>query len=197
MEAVSVYLSFSAAAWWLGQQAFLYEQGGFARLAIPTMVTAAGLLMCNAYADPTRPYGSKPALQSAVSLAVAFLGQAVLFDTFSRFAIPFGILVYGSCTGFVLVSTLRLLFPPIQSGQGKVVPLGSPNLLPQNARLLLLLQRVSHVRPPRGLKAATVAASVLAVVFASTMWPGIEELLSPRHLLIVCLALLMIHQMKS
>jgi hypothetical protein len=122
MEAVSVYMSFSAAAWRLGQHAFLYGQGGFARLSIPAVVTVAALLMCNAYADPSKPYWSKPVLQSAGSLSVAFLGQAFLFDSCSRLTIPFGIMISGACTAFVLVSTLRSLFPPIPGSRGKVVP---------------------------------------------------------------------------
>ena len=40
MEILAVYMSFSAAAWCLGQRTFLYDHSGFARLAIPTTVTA-------------------------------------------------------------------------------------------------------------------------------------------------------------
>ncbi|HEY3939474.1 MAG TPA: hypothetical protein VGL97_18730 [Bryobacteraceae bacterium] len=114
METVVVYASFSAAAWYLGEKAFLYEHSGFARLAIPVTLTAIGLLAANAYADPRKPRSLfKPLRQIGGSLAVAFLGQAILFDTRPDFAVPFGVMLWGSCTSLVLVSTLRMLFPPI------------------------------------------------------------------------------------
>jgi hypothetical protein len=114
MEIVVVYASFSAAAWYLGEKAFLYERSGFARLAIPVTLTAIGLLVSNAYADPRKQRSLfKPIRQIAGSLAVGFLGQAILFDARPDFAVPFGIMLWGSCTSLVLVSTLRMLFPPI------------------------------------------------------------------------------------
>lgn len=114
METFAVYLSFLAAAWWLGEKAFLYDHAGFVRLAIPTAVTAIILLLCNAYADPAKKLSLiQPVLQSAGAIAVAFLGQAVFFDTRASLAIPFGIMLGASYTSVVLVSTLRIIFPPI------------------------------------------------------------------------------------
>src|SRR5438132_7461035 len=36
MEVLTVYLSFTTAAWYFGQQDFLYNHAGFARLLAPT-----------------------------------------------------------------------------------------------------------------------------------------------------------------
>ena len=115
MEIMALYASFLAAAWWLGQRGFLYDHG-FALLAMPTLVAAVGLLISNAYADPNKRSSKKPILQSAGSIALALLGQGVLFETRPSWTVPFEILLYGSLIGFVLVSTLRMLFPPTYFG---------------------------------------------------------------------------------
>jgi hypothetical protein len=113
MEVFALYLSFAAVAWFLGEKAFLYGYFGFARLAIPIIIAAIGLLICNAYADPQRELFIKPILQASGSISVAFLGQATLFDTGLTY-IPLGIMVYGSLVGVMIVSTLRMLFSPLQ-----------------------------------------------------------------------------------
>ncbi|HEX4164107.1 MAG TPA: hypothetical protein VHZ55_01415 [Bryobacteraceae bacterium] len=123
MEAVSLYLSFSVAAWYLGQRAFLYAQFGFARLTIPTGVAVTGLLFCSAWSDPQRRSFIKPILQAAGSIAFALLGQAVIFDTSSYLAVPLQILLCGSVLAFLLISTLRVLFQPSGIGPAKVLPI--------------------------------------------------------------------------
>jgi len=115
MEALTVYVSFTAAAWYLGQPGFLYEHAGSVRLVAPTILAGVALLLCNAYSDPERKSFSKPILQTAGSLALAFFGQAVVFDTQQSLAVPFPIMLYGSVLAFFLVSSLRMLFPPVQS----------------------------------------------------------------------------------
>src|SRR5579863_8287953 len=64
MEALTIYLSFACGAWFLGEQGFLYRNGGFVRLIVPTTVAVVALLFCNAYSDPERRSFSKPILQS-------------------------------------------------------------------------------------------------------------------------------------
>ncbi len=111
MEAFALYLSFSTVAWYLGQRTFLYDHAGFARVAVPTVITVIGLLLCNAYSDPSRVSFVKAMLHSAGSISFGFLGQSLLFDTWPSLAVPFPIMLYGSIIGFALVCPLRVLFP--------------------------------------------------------------------------------------
>jgi hypothetical protein len=113
METLTVYLSFAAAGWYLGEQYFLYHHAGFVRLAVPTSVAVVSLLFCNAYSSPEGKSFLTPILQSTGSLSLAFLGQAVVFDMFPSYAVPFSTLLYGSLLSVLLVSPLRVLFPPV------------------------------------------------------------------------------------
>jgi hypothetical protein len=114
MEALTIYLSFTTVAWYLGEQNFLYHHDGFVLLALPASVAVIALLFCNAYSDLEKRSFSKAVLQSVGSLGLAFLGQAVIFDTHASFAIPFRIMLYGSVLSCSLISPLRILFPPTQ-----------------------------------------------------------------------------------
>lgn len=157
MESFAVYLSFSAAEYWLGQRSFLYDQAGFVRLAIPTLIAVIGLLMCNAYADPEKqPSIITPILESAGSLAFSFLGQAVIFDTRPGLAVPFSITLCGSLIGLVSVSTLRLLFRPLLNRQSKTVFLSQrfqpPNLILEKAVVHRTIRRLSDTQPHSKLK---------------------------------------------
>jgi hypothetical protein len=114
MEALTVYLSFTAAAWYQGEQNFLYHYRGFLRLALPTSVVITALLFCNAYSDLDKRSIGRAILQSAGSLALAALGQALLFHADPGFAVPFRIMLYGSVLSCLLISPLRILFPPTQ-----------------------------------------------------------------------------------
>ncbi len=72
MEAFTIYLSFAAMAWYLGEKGFLYGQAGFARLFIPTLVAVLTLLFCNVYSDLDRKAFWKPVLQATGSMSLAF-----------------------------------------------------------------------------------------------------------------------------
>jgi hypothetical protein len=203
METVVVYLSFSAAALWLGQEAFLYDHAGFARLAIPTTVSAIGLLMCNAYADPEKQsFFVKPILQSAGSISLAFFGQAVIFDTRPSFVVPFGIMLYGSCTSLVLASTLRILFPPILSNRSKRALLHEPHLsqrpgiIASRATFEEIRQRISEVPFPLRFKTAATCAAVLVVaaLLALSIRGGVFK---PQFAVFAIVALLAIYQIRT
>lgn len=112
IEAFTVYLSFATSAWYLGQKNFLYEHAGLARLAAPTIVAALALLISNAYSDPERRSFSKPILQSGASICLAFLGQAIVFDTQPSLAVPFPVMLYGSLSSLLLIAALRMLPRP-------------------------------------------------------------------------------------
>jgi hypothetical protein len=156
METLTVYLSFAAAGWYLSEQSFLYDHAGFVRLAIPTSVAVVSLLFCNAYSSPERKSFITPILQSTGSLSLAFLGQAVVFDTLPNFAVPFSTLLYGSLLSVLLVSPLRILFPPVHRLEKFAHP-------PQNQPLnpVSKLQRIPKFNLALIVVAALVAAALL------------------------------------
>ena len=108
MEIFALYASFVAAALCLGQKDFLYEHAGFGHVAIPTTIATIGLLFSNAYSRRSRPL-----IASTSSLALAFFGQAAIFNSYPASAVPFNVMSVGSCMSILFVSTLRMLFPPI------------------------------------------------------------------------------------
>lgn len=112
MQTLALYISFVAAAWYSGESSF-YQEAGLIRLAIPTTVSIATLLLCAAYANPARQNFWRPVLQAATSIAIGLLGQALVFDTVPLLAVPLPVLLEGGCIAVVLVSTLQMLFPPI------------------------------------------------------------------------------------
>jgi hypothetical protein len=114
MEALTIYVCLATAAWYLGEQSFLYSDAGFVRLVLPTSVAVIALLFCNAYSDLNRRSLNTAILQSAGSLSLATLGQALIFDAHADLAVPFRILLYGSFFSCLLISPLRILFPPTQ-----------------------------------------------------------------------------------
>ncbi len=171
MEALTIYLSLTTAAWYLGERAFLYHHGGFIRLALPTTVAVIALLFCNAYSDLAKPSLHKAVLQSAGSLALAFLGQAFLFDTHPGLAVPFPVMLYGSLLGCALIAPLRILFPPtlrrpkfVISNQPRPIRLRPlhPNLPSQHLR--------DRVNLRTGRKLSLILAMVAALLAAALLF---------------------------
>ena len=111
MEAFSLYVSFAIAAWWLGSDSFLYEDG-FARIAIPTAVTLLALVIEDAY----RPEGKRsplaPIADAMLAIGFALLSQFALDKLSPELAVPKPILIVGATMGAFLVATVRMLFPP-------------------------------------------------------------------------------------
>jgi hypothetical protein len=103
MEAITIYMSFAMAAWYLG------ERAGFIRLTIPAGVTVVCLLFCNAYSSAERKRPLTPVLQSAGSLSVALLSQSAFFN--NHWPVPPSVLLYGSALALLLLSPLRTFFP--------------------------------------------------------------------------------------
>jgi hypothetical protein len=201
MEAFAVYSSFAAAAWYLGNMAFLYGHAGFARLAIPTAIAVTCLLLSNAYADPEKRSPMTPMLQSLVSVSGAFLGQAAIFDTRPGLAVPFGIMLWGSCVSLVLVSSLRMLFPPLP-GQPKFVAVDlRRSEPPRPAAKESVLQNVRQrsIGKPRSSQGLTILiASVAAVLVADVLIFPRTPAAAFRHLVIAfALAVAVIYQIRT
>lgn len=112
MEAFALYLSFLGVAWKLDGASFLYEQWGYLRLAIPAAVALLTLKLEDAYAVPERRSPLTPILQATFGFSMVCLCEAGLMAVDPRWALPLRIMIYGGAIAIVLVSTLRMLFPP-------------------------------------------------------------------------------------
>lgn len=183
MQALALYASFVAAAWYFGESEFLYQRAGLIRLAIPTAVSIATLLLSNAYANPERQAPWRPALRAAISITVGLLGQALIFDTWSSLAIPLPALLEGGCIAIVMVSTLQMLFPPL----GHHVRFIPREITPKSPRMELLPAKIflqrrrsaisSHgVELPAWKTWATIAALlIVALVILAFGFVDVEE----------------------
>ena len=112
METFGLYASFLAAAWKLDQMPFLLEQRGLLRLAIPTAATLVALILEDAYASPGKRSPLMPILEAALGVGFAFLSQTALLVLNQEWAVPLWIMICGGGMSVLLVSTLRMLFPP-------------------------------------------------------------------------------------
>ena len=111
-EALALYLSFLAAAWALAGTAFLHEPRGLLRLAIPAAVALGVLVLADAYVDPRKRPAPMPLLEATMGLGVAAISQAALWAADPSLVLPRWILITGGGFSVLLVSTLRMLFPP-------------------------------------------------------------------------------------
>ncbi|HUA82894.1 MAG TPA: hypothetical protein VMB85_03480 [Bryobacteraceae bacterium] len=102
MQALSLLASFVLAAAWLDGP-LLAEQWGFARIEIPVAVVLATLVLADAYADPKKRPLLRPMLAPVLGMALAFL----------RPALPWPVMLWGGMLGTGLITTLRLLIPPL------------------------------------------------------------------------------------
>lgn len=108
MQAASMYTAFVMAARCV-DVTLLSAKGGFARLAIPPIVVLAVMSVADAYSDPKRRWPLKPLFAPTVGFAVAYIEQSM----YRQWSLPMSVFAWGSGTGLLLVSTLRLTFPTI------------------------------------------------------------------------------------
>lgn len=124
MHAFALYLSFVGAAWF-ADRALLSEESGMARLAMPAAAALLGLLLADAYARP----GKNPWLQGPVIAS----GCALL-----TFALPGSVLVAGAVMALVMMSAIRLLFPPVTAQRFAYwTKLDAPAAMSRRERLFL------------------------------------------------------------
>jgi hypothetical protein len=107
-EALSMYTAFVTAAWWL-DSTLLSDERGFVRLAIPPAIILAATILADAYSNPKRHWPLRPLFAPILGVALVYAAQSVL----SPWALPAAVLAWGSGVGALLVSSLRLIFPPI------------------------------------------------------------------------------------
>jgi len=126
MEAFVLYGSFVTVANAGGK--LLTEQSsqpwGLLRLAIPPAITIVFLILADAYADPAKRAPLRPVFGVVLGLGGAFFCQGALSLAGSSLALPNLIMLSGAGFSLLLVSTLRMIFPPFadrpRGGNGPV-----------------------------------------------------------------------------
>jgi hypothetical protein len=115
MQALVLYLSFLGAAR-LHDRAFLNEQWGLLRLAIPAGMAILGLILEDAYARLARRSPLKLTRGPVLGIGLALASQGIFRISNPDLALPIWITLYGCAIALLLSSAVRLLFPPA-SGQ--------------------------------------------------------------------------------
>ena len=146
MEAVSMYTAFLMVAWGL-DRAMLLDARNFARFAIPPANFLAATILADAYSNPQRRWQLKPLFGPTLGFALAYVVQSML----NQWALAASVFAWGSGTSFLLVSTLRLTFPPITDR-------------PQAANAPAFWQKLELAPPSLGLKIALLPCGILLAV---------------------------------
>jgi len=132
MEAFAVYVSFLCAAWQWAGRAFLGEQRGLVRLAIPTVAALIALVLRRAYAVPGRRSRWAPFLDAACGAGGAALSQAALWNIGRELVLPLWILISGGATTVLLLAALRMVLAPRESGGQAGVQGGNAAMSPKD-----------------------------------------------------------------
>jgi hypothetical protein len=111
MEAFVLFLSFWGAARFM-DATFLGDRFGWLRLAIPAATALLALMLEDAYAMPGRRWPLQAICAPVFGLGIAFLSQWMLPVDNPELRLPRWILWCGAGTGLLLVSAVRMLFPP-------------------------------------------------------------------------------------
>jgi len=107
MDAVMAYTAFFTATWWL-ERSVLYSEWGLIRLAIPVAGMLLALVLADAYSDPKKRWPGRPLLGVVLGTALAFASQLAL----GPWALPRVAMIWGAGMAMLLVSTMRMMFPP-------------------------------------------------------------------------------------
>jgi hypothetical protein len=145
MEAVSLYTAFVMSAWRLDHE-LLFREYGFARLVVPPAIFLAAIILADAYSEPKKRWPLKPLLGPALGFALAY---AVEMN--HRWALPVSVLAWGGALSVVIVSTLRLTFPPVTER-------------PQAAKIPTFWQKLELSSPSFSLKSGLLLCAVLLAI---------------------------------
>lgn len=107
MEAVSIFTAYVMSAWWLNRPMLIREYG-FAQLAIASAIFLAAIILADAYSDPKKRSPLKPLLGPAIGFALSYL-----MELNRGWAPSLPILAWGGALSVLIVSTIRLAFPPV------------------------------------------------------------------------------------
>ena len=142
MLAVSIYTAFVMCARWRAAE-MLSDAFGYARLAIPPAIFLVAIILADAYSDPKKRWALKPLLGPVLGLVFTYAAELN-----SRWALPAPVLAWGGAVSVLLVSTLRLIFPPVTER-------------PQAAKIPAFWQKLELVPPSFSLKSALLPCAVL------------------------------------
>jgi len=112
MEAFSMYLSFVAVGWYFEGIRFLNEKQGMARVAAPVVAAMGGLVLADAYAPEGERGKWRAAGEAATGVAFALLTENLLWALWPGIAVSGWVMAGGCGLSLLMVSGLRLLFPP-------------------------------------------------------------------------------------
>lgn len=112
MEAFVLCISYGAAILYF-DKTLLEDQFEMLRLAIPWSVALIALVLGDAYDNRRTWWPLKPILGAALGMGFAFLAEGVVSAANSELAIPRSIMIAGGAISLLLISTLRMLFPPL------------------------------------------------------------------------------------
>jgi hypothetical protein len=107
-ETLSMYTVFVTSTWCLNR-AVLSDDRGLARLAIPPAIILAATMLSDAYSNPKKRRPLKPLFGPILGFALVFVVQFRL----GQWALPPAVVAWGSGMSALLVSSLRLTFPPV------------------------------------------------------------------------------------
>ena len=146
MLAVSMYTAFVMSARWQAPELLLNESG-YARLAIPPAIFLLAVILADAYSDPKKRTPLKPLWGPILGLVLTY---AVELN--HPWALPASVLAWGGALSLLLVSTLRLIFPPVTER-------------PQAAKIPAFWQKLELSPPSFSLKNAVLpCAALLAII---------------------------------
>lgn len=107
MEAVMAFTAFFTAAWWL-ERTMLYSEWGLVRLAIPVTGMLLALMLADAYSDPKKRWAMRPMVGPVLGIGLAFAADRSM----GQWELPRLVMLWGVGMGMLLVSTMRMMFPP-------------------------------------------------------------------------------------
>lgn len=146
MAAASIYTAFMMSAWWLEPE-LLFHEYGYARVAIPPATFMLAIVLADAYSDPKKPWPLKPLLGPTFGLALTYV-----VELNHSWGLPALVLAWGGAVSVLLVSMLRMIFPPVTER-------------PQTAKIPAYWQKLELSPPSFSVKGALLpCAGFLAIL---------------------------------
>jgi hypothetical protein len=107
LEAMALYLAFVSSVVFFGDASFLLEPNAYLRLAVPVVLALEALVLADAYAT-----AGKRTVAGLLAALCAILVESLAAAANPNWAVPLFLVIFGACTGLLLVAALRLLFAP-------------------------------------------------------------------------------------
>jgi hypothetical protein len=167
MEALLIYASYLAAAWYAGNK-LLMDQWGFFQLAIPSVLAVAFIAIEDAWAKVRQKSPLRVTGDVAMGILFAFLWMV-------RW-LPEMLNVVGACASLLLVSGVRVMFrPQVDKPRAATGPAlwDEPAVVPGNKKIIyalaavIVLAAISLASRPRN--------APVFVIVALVIWMGLSR----------------------